>query len=102
MSQGKDVVLPIHVSPKNPINGAHVIMAGAKTYAKIVPVKAIQMAHAFTITSSDGIQNGKPGDYLVEAFGTQSRWVVPRELFEEIYTLKSELEARLNSPKHEA
>lgn len=93
MNQGKEVLLPIHIPEGNRTNGAHVMMDKAAAFVKLVPVRALQLAHPFyLLTKSEGMQHGQAGDYLVMFPQSKERWICPRALFEQVYVPQRALE----------
>lgn len=60
---------------------------GIKVYRKVAaPIKAVQLNYeeGWYVTTVDGRERGKPGDYLVIA--AEGRKVVDRDTFEDNYT----------------
>jgi hypothetical protein len=63
-------------------------------YRRKSPVKAIRMEGRFTIETRDGIVTGRPGDYIVDALDDGSPWVIPGEVFNNIFYELSPSEVR--------
>ena len=56
-------------------------------YKTVAEIKAIQMDIPFHVITDKGITlHGKPGDYLVMDPQTEDNWIVPKDLFEVMYT----------------
>lgn len=66
------------------VDGDQNPMTGARVYRKLATVRAVQVPHAFAVTTLEGVMRGAPGDYLCEGWSGE-RWPVKKGIFEATY-----------------